>query len=74
MQGMMEYLSNSMVQIKVAEAQAKIDIVKAEADKKANELRQSSLTPLLIQQQFIEKWDGKTPLYGDSPTMFKNVN
>lgn len=60
--------------LKVAEAQAKIDIVKAEADKKANELRQSSLTPLLIQQQFIEKWDGKTPLYGDSPTMFKNVN
>lgn len=40
----------------------------------ANELKQRSLSPLLIQQQFIEKWDGKTPLYGNVPTFFKNVN
>lgn len=44
------------------------------AEAQANELKQRSLTPLLIQQQFIEKWDGKTPLYGSSPTFFKNVN
>jgi len=61
-------------ELKVAEAQAKIKIVQAEAEKRANELKQQSLTPLLIQQQFIEKWDGQTPLYGNSPTMFKNVN
>jgi hypothetical protein len=48
-------------------------IVQAEAEKKANELKQQSLTAMLIQQQFIEKWDGKTPLYGSSPTFFKNV-
>lgn len=60
--------------LKVAEAQARIDIVKAEAEKKANELKQQSLTPLLVQQQFIEKWDGKTPLYGNAPVIFKNVN
>lgn len=60
--------------LKVAEAQARIDIVKAEAEKKANELKQQSLTPLLVQQQFIEKWDGKTPLYGNAPVIFKSVN
>jgi regulator of protease activity HflC (stomatin/prohibitin superfamily) len=60
-------------ELKVAEAQAKKLIIQAEAEKRANELKQQALTPLLIQQQFIEKWDGKTPLYGNAPVMFKNV-
>ncbi len=60
-------------ELKVAEAQARKKIVEAEAEAKANELRQRTLTPLLIQQQFIEKWNGSTPLYGSSPTFFKNV-
>lgn len=61
-------------QLRVAEAQAKKLLIQAEAEKKANELRQQSLTPLLIQQEFIKKWNGKTPLYGNSPVMFKNVD
>lgn len=61
-------------EIKVSEANARKLIIEAEAEKKANELRQQSLTPLLIQKQFIDKWDGQTPLYGNSPMMFKNVN
>jgi len=60
-------------QLKVAEAEAKKLIIQAEAQKKANELIQSSLSPLLIQKMFIEKWDGKTPIYGNSPVFFKNV-
>ena len=60
-------------ELRLVEAQAKKMIVQAEAEKKANELKQQSLTPMLIQQQFIEKWDGKTPLYGSLPTFFKNV-
>lgn len=60
-------------ELRVVAAQAKKLIVQAEAEKLANELKQKSLTPLLIQQQFIEKWDGKTPLYGSAPTFFKNV-
>jgi regulator of protease activity HflC (stomatin/prohibitin superfamily) len=60
-------------QLKVAEANAKIKIVEAKAEAEANELRQRTLTEMLIQQQFIEKWDGKTPLYGSAPTFFKNV-
>ncbi|QCR24205.1 prohibitin family protein [Pontibacter sp. SGAir0037] len=60
-------------ELKVAEAQAKKKIIEAEAEAKANQLRQQTLTPLLIQQQFIEKWDGKTALYGNSPVFFRNV-
>lgn len=30
------------------------------------------ITPQLLQQQFIEKWDGRTPLYGNMPvSLFK---
>lgn len=60
-------------ELRVVEAQAKKLIVQAEAEKQANELKQRSLTPMLIQQQFIEKWDGRTPLYGDALTLFKQV-
>lgn len=61
-------------ELKVAQAQARKLIVQAEAEAKANELRKQSLNPLLIQQQFIEKWDGRTPIYGNAPAFFKSVN
>lgn len=60
-------------ELRVAEAQAKKMIVQAEAEKKANELKQQSLTPMLIQQMFIEKWDGRTPLYGQAPMLLQNI-
>ncbi|HMR18014.1 MAG TPA: SPFH domain-containing protein [Sphingobacterium sp.] len=60
-------------ELKVVEADAKKMIVQAEAEARANELKQRTLSPLLIQQQFIEKWDGKTPLYGNSPVFFKDL-
>ncbi len=61
-------------ELKVVEANAKKLIVQAEAESRANELKKQSLTALLIQQQFIEKWDGKTPLYGQTPAFFKSVD
>lgn len=61
-------------ELRVTEAQAKKLIVQAEAEKRANELKQVSLTPMLIQQQFIDKWDGKSALYSNSPIFFKNTN
>jgi regulator of protease activity HflC (stomatin/prohibitin superfamily) len=59
-------------QVKTAEAQAKIKIAQAEgeaqamltaakAEAEANRLKQQTLTPLLLQQMWIEKWDGKLP-------------
>lgn len=32
-----------------------------------NLIRSRGITPQLLQEQFIEKWDGKTPLYGNNP-------
>ena len=61
-------------ELKIAQAEARKLIVLAESEAKANELRKLSLNALLIQQQFIEKWDGKTPIYGNAPAFFKNVN
>jgi regulator of protease activity HflC (stomatin/prohibitin superfamily) len=48
-------------EVKVAEAQAKKLVVAAEAEKKANELRQQSLTPEILQKMWIEKWKGDVP-------------
>ncbi|GAA4779266.1 prohibitin family protein [Olivibacter ginsenosidimutans] len=61
-------------ELKVAQARAKKLIVQAEAEARANDLRKQSLNSLLIQQQFIEKWDGKTPIYGNAPAFFKAVD
>lgn len=61
-------------ELRVTEARAKKLLVQAAAEAKANEIKQRTLTPLLIQQQFIEKWDGKTPIYGQTPAFFKSVN
>ena len=72
-------------EVKTAEAQAKIKVATAEgnaqamlttakAESEANRLKQATLTPLLLQQQWIEKWDGKLPVYGQAPTLYKPVN
>lgn len=71
-------------EVKTTEAEARKKIAKAEGDATALKIqadaeayaykaRQSALTPLIVQQQFIEKWDGKLPVYGQVPSMFKSV-
>lgn len=60
-------------ELKVTEMNARKTLIEADAERKANLMRQQSLTPMLIQKMFIEKWNGSTPLYGQSPVMFKNV-
>jgi regulator of protease activity HflC (stomatin/prohibitin superfamily) len=59
--------------LRQAEADAKAKIITAEAEKKVNDLKASALTPLIIQQMFIEKWDGKLPVYGENPKIFKDI-
>lgn len=46
----------------------------AELKAQENIIESRGITPQILQQQFIEKWDGKTPLYGNMPvTLFKNT-
>ncbi|GAB3750535.1 SPFH domain-containing protein [Spirosoma pomorum] len=50
---------------------ARARIIEAEAEARANELKQKTLTPMLIQQQWIAKWNGQLPAtqLGSSGTM-----
>jgi regulator of protease activity HflC (stomatin/prohibitin superfamily) len=72
-------------EVKTAEAQAKIKVATAEgnaqalltsakAEAEANRMKQQTLTPLLIQMEYVNKWDGKLPVYGQVPQLFKNIN
>jgi hypothetical protein len=46
----------------------------AELRTQENLIKSRGITPQLLQQQFIAKWDGKTALYGNMPvTLFKNT-
>ena len=61
-------------EVKQAEANAKIAVAKAEGDAKAMKIKadaeayynrtiSASLSPMIVQEDFIEKWDGKLPTY-----------
>ena len=50
--------------------EAEKKIVKAEAEKKANELKEHSLTDNIIKEKFIEKWNGELPKVFGSNSMF----
>ena len=65
--------ANAKIKIATADGNAQSLIIQAKAEAEANRLKQSTLTPLLIQQQFIERWDGKLPIYGTTPQLFKSI-
>jgi len=37
-------------------------------------IKSRGLTPQILQYEFIQKWDGKTPLYGDNPIFYNKTN
>jgi regulator of protease activity HflC (stomatin/prohibitin superfamily) len=74
-------------QVKTAEAQARIKIATAEgnaqalltnarAEAESNKLRQQTLTPLLLRQMEIEKWDGSVPntVLGSNQNLMFGIN
>jgi hypothetical protein len=58
---------------KQIEAEAEIQIIKANTIRKEDSLKNTSLTDYAIQKMFIEKWDGKLPVYGETPKIYKNI-
>ena len=60
-------------EVAVAEANAKKLLVAAQAEAEANRLKQQALTPQILEKMWIEKWDGKLPVYGQVPTLFKDI-
>ena len=69
-------------EVKEAEANAKIAVAKAEGDARAMKIKAdaeayynrtiaASLSPMIVQEDWIEKWDGHTPtIVGQGNTMF----
>jgi regulator of protease activity HflC (stomatin/prohibitin superfamily) len=74
-------------QVKTAEAQAKIKVATAEgnaqamltsakAEAEANRLKQQTITPMLLQLEWINKWNGKLPetMLGQGSNTFYGLN
>lgn len=61
-------------EVAVAEANAKKLLVAAQAEAEANRLKQQALTPQILEKMWIEKWDGKLPVYGQVPTLFRDIS
>lgn len=61
-------------EVEVAKAEAEKLLVAARAEKEANLLREQALTPAILEKMWIEKWDGKLPVYGQVPTIFKDIS
>lgn len=62
--------------ISVLDQQIEEQIKKNQLEKlktEQNLIRSQGLTDKLLQEQFIQKWDGRTPLYSDVNTIIKTV-
>lgn len=59
--------------IAAAEGEASALRIKGNAEAEYNRRIAASLSPLIVQQMMLEKWDGKLPVYGQVPTLFKDV-
>lgn len=49
--------------VKVAQAKAQQKVVEAEAEANANKLKAQTITPQILEQMRLEKWDGHYPEY-----------
>ena len=65
--------AEAKIKVATAEGNAQAMLTSAKAEAEANRMKQVTLTPLLLQLEYINKWDGKLPVYGEVPQMFKNI-
>ena len=61
----------SVLDQQISEQRKRNELAQLKAEE--NRIISSGITPQLLQQQFVEKWDGKTALYSDVPTLLKTV-
>lgn len=63
-------------ELKVAEARAQKLVVEARAEKEANELKAQALTNAVLQQMWIEKWNGDVPtvITGGNTQTFMDIS
>ncbi len=66
-------VAQSKKNIAIARGDSASLVINAAGEARANQLKQTTLTDNLLRQQMLDKWDGKLPVYGTIPTMFKDV-
>ena len=59
--------------IAAANGEAQALKIKGDAEAEYNRKIAASLSPLIVQQMMLDKWDGKLPVYGTMPTLFKDI-
>lgn len=57
-----------------AKKEAETKVIEAEAEAKANKLKERSLTKEILTQQMLEKWDGKLPAVTDGSSGLFNMD
>jgi regulator of protease activity HflC (stomatin/prohibitin superfamily) len=67
--------ANAKIQVARAEGNARAMLTQAKAEAESYKLKQSAITPMLLQQMWIEKWNGKLPetMLGSSANMMYNI-
>lgn len=53
-----------------AKKDAETKLIQAEADAKANKLKEKTITKMIVQQQMIDKWNGELPKVSGSTGLF----
>lgn len=59
--------------IAAANGEAQALKIKGDAEAEYNRKIAASLSTLIVQQMMLDKWDGKLPVYGTMPTLFKDI-
>lgn len=67
-------VQTSKNQLEKAKVDAETKKVKAQGEADANKILEKSLTKEIIQQQFIEKWDGKLPSVTSNSSNILDIN
>ena len=65
--------ADALKKIEASRGEAEAMRIQADAERYAFEQKRAALNRLLVQQQLIERWDGKLPQYGEVPQLFRDV-
>ena len=73
---MIQKAQKAQNELAVVKAEAEKKVVAAQAEAEANKLRTQALTPLILKQQWIEKWNGEIPtvVSGGNSGVFLDVS
>ena len=66
--------AEAKIKVATADGNAQAMLTSAKAEAEANRLKQQTITPMLLQLEWINKWDGKLPVYGQAPMLYKPVD